>query len=120
MEIKAKYIKHDKPLVLRECKVCGRKFFAYNKGKVICSDECRKIYNTRFQRAKLDRIKNDPRAMYAHRKATIEQREAERKARIRKDIPAIKKALAQGDECLVDYLFDNYGAISKKRLYRKD
>ena len=105
---------------MRVCKVCGRKFFAYSNGKVICSDECRKIDNTRFQRAKLNRIKNDPQAMYAHRKATIEQREAERKARIRKDIPAIKKALAQGDECLVDYLFDNYGAISKKRLYRKD
>lgn len=120
MKIKTKHIKHDKPLVLRKCKVCGRKFFAYNKRKVICSDECRRVDNNRFQRAKLARIKNDPQAVYAHRKSTIEKRETERKARIRQDLPAIKKALAKGDECLVDFLFNNYGATSKKRQYRKD
>lgn len=120
MKIKTKYIKHNKSLVLRKCKVCGRKFFAYNKGKIVCSDECRRIDNTRVQKAKLARIKNDPQALYVHRKSTIEKREAERKARIRRDLPAIKKALAKGDECLIGFLFNNYGVTSKKRQYRKD
>lgn len=120
MKIKVLYIKHDKNFKMRACKICGRKFFAYSNAKTICSDECHRVYNTQFCRAKLDRIKNDPQAMYAHRKSVIDKREAERKAKIRNDLPIIKKALAKGDEYLVDFLFDNYGRIAKQRKYRKE
>lgn len=120
MQVKVQYSKQQKTLKRRKCQVCGREFYAYNNGKNICSKECKRAYDRQVWANKKDRLRADPVATYRHRKATIEKREAKRKAEIRKDLPAIKKALKQGDECLVDYLFDNYGAIRRKRLYRKD
>lgn len=119
MKIQIQYAGHDKVLKIRTCKVCGRRFFAYSNGRIICSSECRRIDNSRYTKTKLARLKENPEAMYKHRKSIIDKRETERKSKIRKDLPAIKKALAKGDEYLVDFLFNNYGKISGKRTYKK-
>lgn len=104
---------------LRTCKVCGRKFIAYSKHKIICSKACVKQDNLNFHRDKKRRLKNDPEALYYYRKSTIDKREAERRAKIRADLPNIKEALSKGDEALVDYLFDHYGLRGSRRKYRR-
>ena len=106
-------------LYLRTCPVCGRKFIKYSKAKLCCSEGCEKKYREEYDKERWRKIKVSPTLRYNHRKATIEKREQERKAKIRHDLPNIKRALKQGDEALVDYIFNHYGSLGKLRKYHK-
>jgi len=119
MKIRINYTKSYKLLKARKCNICNKLFIAYSNGRKICSIKCQKLYNRYFQYNKLQRIKNNPIAIYKHRKSVIEQRESTRKNMIWKDLPFIKKALAKGDEYLVDYIFNHYARLHSKRTYMK-
>ena len=119
MKIKVVSVSRPHPMELRTCKVCGKKFIAYSKRKIICSKACAKQDNLNFHRDKKRRLKNDPEALYYYRKSTIDKREEARRAKIRADLPNIKEALSKGDEALVDYLLDHYGFRGGGREYRR-
>lgn len=119
MRVRVEGFPYSHQLVLRKCRVCGKKFIRYNKGKQWCSDKCEKISKDQYYRDRWLKVKASPALQYKYHRTVIERREAERRAKIRKDLPNIKRALKQGDEALVDYIFDHYGLLGKPRKYRK-
>jgi len=106
-------------LHLKKCEWCGKKFIKYSKANRFCSDECVKNYHRVYDAERWQKIKTSPTLRYNHRKGVIEQREQERKEKIRQDLPNIKAAAKKGDDFLVDYLFDHYAFNGGTRKYRK-
>ena len=111
------------PLRVKKCGVCGKLFIRWYTQT--CSEECHrkaklKRQNDYYRSHVKARLAGDKQANYLHRRATIEQRKAERRQAIEGDLPNIKKAIKQGDEALVNYLIDHYAfrpTLKERRRY---
>lgn len=122
MKINIEYINQPPhTLVFRKCAMCGRRFAKYHKAIRVCSQRCKETNRQEYDKERWQKIKQNPEMRYKHRRVVIEQREKYRRDKILADLPNIKRALNDGDDVLVQYLFDHYCMRNNKerRKYKK-